>query len=97
MGASEIAQSPKFQHLMRAKRRFLIPLVMFFLTFYFTLPVLTSYTHVLDRFAFGEMTWAWLFALAQFPMTWAVCAIYIRRARKFDEVVAALRKAAEEQ
>lgn len=44
---SQIAGSPHFQTLLRVKKRFIIPFTIFFLCFYFALPILTSYTTIL--------------------------------------------------
>ena len=50
----------------------------FFLVF-IVLPILTSYSKVLNTSAFGDVTWAWVFAFAQFIMTWALCMIYSKK------------------
>lgn len=84
---SEIAQSPKFRSLMSRKKAFLLPMSLFFLAFYFTLPILTSYTTVLNRSAFGPVTWAWMFAFAQFIMTWALCMLYSRKSNEYDRMI----------
>lgn len=82
-----IAESADFKELLRSKYRFLVPMSIFFMVFYFTLPVLTSYFNVLNKSAIGDISWAWLFAAAQFIMTWTLCIIYSRRAAKFDLLV----------
>ncbi len=87
---SKIARSPRFRSLLADKIRFIVPVTLFFLAFYFTLPLMTSYSKVLNRPAFGAITWAWLFAFAQFVMTWSLCAVYTRRAAQFDSQVAQL-------
>jgi uncharacterized membrane protein (DUF485 family) len=81
---SEVARSELFRRLMTKKKRFIIPLTLFFLAFYFTLPVLTSYFDVLNREAVGSITWAWVLAFAQFIMTWALCYVYSRKSVEFD-------------
>ena len=43
---SEVARSELFRRLMAKKKRFIIPLTLFFLAFYITLPVMTSYFDV---------------------------------------------------
>jgi uncharacterized membrane protein (DUF485 family) len=40
------------------------------------------------------MTWAWVFAFAQFVMTWTLCILYTKRASKFDELVDTIKKEA---
>ncbi|RAK23079.1 uncharacterized membrane protein (DUF485 family) [Anoxybacillus vitaminiphilus] len=84
---TKIVQSASFQHLMKAKRNFIFPFTLFFLAFYFTLPILTSYSKVLNNPAIGSISWAWIFAFAQFIMTWTLCSLYSKRAAKFDELV----------
>ncbi|MQR84568.1 DUF485 domain-containing protein [Bacillus megaterium] len=91
---TEIVQSASFQKLLKQKRNFILPLSLFFLAFYFTLPVLTAYTTVLNKPAFASMTWAWVFAFAQFVMTWTLCILYTKRASKFDELVDTIKKEA---
>ncbi|MEW9671783.1 DUF485 domain-containing protein [Ammoniphilus sp. 3BR4] len=84
---TEIVQSTKFKKLMKSKNGFIVPLSIFFFVFYFSLPLMTSYTKVLNQSAFGPVTWAWVFAFAQFIMTWTLCILYSKKAEKFDEDV----------
>ncbi|MEX3715337.1 DUF485 domain-containing protein [Cytobacillus horneckiae] len=81
----KIASSNEFKGLMSAKKKFLIPTVIFFMVFYFTLPILTSFTTILNKPAIGAITWTWLYAFAQFIMTWTLCMIYVRKAARFDQ------------
>lgn len=81
---SDIARSELFRKLMAKKKRFIIPMTLFFLAFYFTLPVLTSYSDVLNNRAVGSISWAWIFAFTQFIMTWALCSLYSRKSKTFD-------------
>lgn len=60
-------------------------MTVFFLLFYFALPILTSYTDVLNHPAIGPITWAWVFAFAQFVMTWVLCILYSRKAASLTE------------
>jgi uncharacterized membrane protein (DUF485 family) len=83
----EIADSPAFKELMRMKKKFIVPMTLFFLAFYFALPVLTAYSDFLNTPAVGSITWAWVFAFAQFIMTWTLCLIYSKKAGKFDKIV----------
>lgn len=80
----DIEQSSGFKALMQEKKRFIIPLTVFFLLFYFSLPVLASYTTILNNPAIGSITWAWILAIAQFIMTWTLCILYVRKAAQFD-------------
>nr|WP_263325186.1 DUF485 domain-containing protein [Neobacillus sp. Marseille-Q6967] len=83
---SAIVQSSSFQTLLSEKKKFIIPLTIFFFCFYFALPVLTSYTTILNQKFIGDITWAWVFAFLQFVMTWALCMLYTKKAAKFDQL-----------
>lgn len=83
---SAIARSNKFQRLMQQKRSFIVPMCIFFFVFYYTLPILTSYSKVLNTPAIGSITWAWVYAFGQFIMTWALCMIYSKKATSFDQL-----------
>ncbi|EEL51311.1 MULTISPECIES: DUF485 domain-containing protein [Bacillus cereus group] len=82
---TEVVQSAEFQSLLEQKRKFIVPMSIFFLSFFITLPLLTSYSKVLNTPVFGDVTWAWVFAFAQFVMTWALCMIYSKKAESFDK------------
>ncbi|MFD2762392.1 DUF485 domain-containing protein [Lentibacillus juripiscarius] len=81
----KVEQSESFQKLMHDRKKFIVPLTIFFLIFYFLLPTLTSYTNFLNTPAFGDISWVWLFAFAQFIMTWVLCTVYVKKAASFDE------------
>jgi uncharacterized membrane protein (DUF485 family) len=84
---AEVEQSEKFKELISSKKRFMIPMTIFFLLFYFTLPILTSYTNVLNNSAIGPISWAWVYAFAQFVMTWVLCVIYSKKSKQFDRKI----------
>jgi uncharacterized membrane protein (DUF485 family) len=83
---TSIVQSSSFQTLLSEKKKFIIPVTIFFFCFYFALPVLTSYTSVLNHKFIGSITWAWVFAFLQFVMTWVLCMLYSKKATRFDEL-----------
>lgn len=85
-----IIETEKFKVLMNKKKKFLIPLIIFFLLFYFALPILASYTKLLHQPAIGDITWVWVFSLAQFIMTWTLATIYMRKSEKFDRLVSSV-------
>jgi len=89
-----IIQSESFQELLRRKKAFILPSSIFFFVFYFSLPILTSYFTVLNTKAVGAISWAWVFAFAQFIMTWGLCILYTRRAKKFDVLVEKIKQEA---
>lgn len=80
-----VEQSEEFQALMLKRKKFIIPYTIFFLVFYFLLPIFTSYTTFLNQPVIGDISWVWLFATAQFAMTFLFCIIYVKKAGKFDE------------
>ena len=91
-----IERTPAFRQLISAKRAFLIPATLFFLAYYFALPVLVGYfPRLMERAVVGRINLAYLFALSQFFVAWALMWLYVRRARRFDrmaeKVVAASR------
>ncbi|MDQ1001105.1 uncharacterized membrane protein (DUF485 family) [Neobacillus niacini] len=81
-----IVQSSSFQKLLSEKKKFIIPITIFFFCFYFALPILTSYSTVLNNKFIGSISWAWVFAFLQFVMTWGLCMLYSKKAAKFDEL-----------
>ncbi|WP_284139653.1 MULTISPECIES: DUF485 domain-containing protein [unclassified Virgibacillus] len=81
----KVAKSPQFKKLMQDRKRFILPLTIFFFVFYFMLPILTSYTTFLNTPVFGDISWVWIFAFSQFVMTWVLCTIYVKKASSFDE------------
>ena len=83
---TQIVQSSEFKQLLQAKKRFIIPMTIFFFTFYFILPIMTSYSKILNTPAIGEITWAWVFGFAQFVMTWTLCILYSQKAQSFDKL-----------
>ena len=83
---SSIVQSSAFQALLSEKKKFIIPITIFFFCFYFALPILTSYSTVLNHKFIGSISWAWVFAFLQFVMTWGLCMLYSKKATKFDEL-----------
>ena len=80
-----IAASARFKELLRAKRRFIIPAMLFFIVYYFALPVLVGYARpLMEKNIIGPVNLAYLFALSQFFMAWIIAALYVRAANRFD-------------
>jgi uncharacterized membrane protein (DUF485 family) len=88
-----LEDDPEFQALLRARRRFTVPATIFFIVFYFALPILVGYLpDVMSTKVIGNFNLAYLFALSQFFMAWILMALYVRRARAFDRMAEDLRK-----
>ncbi len=86
-----IERLPEFRDLVRAKRAFLVPATIVFVAYYFALPVLVGYWPALmSTRVVGHVNVAYLFALSQFAMAWILMAAYVRRAKRYDRMAAAL-------
>jgi uncharacterized membrane protein (DUF485 family) len=82
-----VAASEGFKRLVAAKRAFILPATVFFILYYFALPVLVGYAPDLMRTkVFGVVNLAYLFALSQFFMAWILAALYLRASRRFDRM-----------
>ena len=86
-----IERMPEFRELVRAKRAFLLPATVFFIAYYFALPVLVGYwPDLMSTPVVGHLNVAYLFALSQFAMAWLLMAAYVRRAKRYDRMAEAL-------
>ena len=82
-----IERLPEFRDLVRAKRAFILPACLFFVVYYFALPVLVGYwPEAMSRPVAGRINIAYLFALSQFLMAWLVAWAYVRAAARFDRM-----------
>jgi len=81
----QVAAMDEFKALLRAKVAFIVPAMIFFVVYYFALPVLVGWFPELMDKRVGPVNLAYLFALSQFFMAWALAFLYLRRAAKFDE------------
>lgn len=80
----KIINTPEFKSLVKRKRIFSTPYIIFFFIAYFTLPILTGYTTILENRAIGWMTWTWVYSLSMFVMVWVFTSIYMKKAKSFD-------------
>ncbi len=91
-----VERTQAFKELVRRKRAFIIPATIFFLVFYFGLPFLAGFTTVLNVKVVGSLTLAYVYAFAQFAMTWILMHLYVSRANRWDELVDRARQEAAE-
>ncbi|MEY2520890.1 MAG: hypothetical protein QOF24_2649 [Verrucomicrobiota bacterium] len=85
----KLAASERFRNLLKAKRRFIVPATIFFILYYFALPVLIGYARpFMEKTVFGPVNLAYLFALSQFFVAWIIAALYVRAAARFDKMAA---------
>lgn len=89
-----IERTSAFRELARSKKAFIVPATVFFLAFYFGLPFLTAFTTVLDVKVIGAINLAYVYAFAQFAMTWILMHLYVSRANRWDDLVDKARREA---
>ncbi len=92
-----VERTSAFKELIKSKRAFIIPATIFFMLFYFGLPFLAAFTTVLNVKVIGPLTLAYIYAFAQFAMTWIIMHLYVNRANKWDDLVARARVEAAEE
>ena len=81
-----VEEMDEFRLLILAKKEFVIPATVFFVVYYFALPVLVGYApEFMSRKVLGPVNLAYLFALSQFFMAWVVAFAYVGAARRFDK------------
>ncbi|HEX2914082.1 MAG TPA: DUF485 domain-containing protein [Chloroflexia bacterium] len=92
----QIESGPEFRELERSKTRFIVPATIFFLVYYFALPVLVGFFGTnsdgtqgfMDTRVAPGISIAYLFALSQFIMAWILAFIYLLAfAPKIDKMV----------
>ena len=83
-----IEHTAEFRQLVSARFRFVAPATVFFLIYYFLLPILNgTATDFMRTRVIGSINIAYLFALSQFVMAWVLAWVYIRRANTvFDRL-----------
>ena len=84
---NRIAASDRFKQLVKTKLKFIIPATIFFIVYYFALPVLVGYApELMNRKVIGSVNVAYLFALSQFFMAWVIALLYVRAASRHDQM-----------
>jgi uncharacterized membrane protein (DUF485 family) len=82
-----IAASKEFRDLMATKKIFIVPAFVFFVVYYFALPVLVGYApNFMSTKVIGVVNIAYLFALSQFFMAWIIAGLYVKAAGDFDRL-----------
>ena len=80
-----VAEMDEFRLLLLARKQFVIPATVFFVVYYFALPILVGYApEFMSKKVWGQVNIAYLFALSQFFVAWAIAWNYVIAARKFD-------------
>ena len=82
-----VAGTQEFKDLMATKKVFIVPAFIFFLVYYFALPVLVGYApQFMSIKVIGVVNLAYLFALSQFFMAWILAYLYVKAADDFDKL-----------
>jgi uncharacterized membrane protein (DUF485 family) len=83
-----MSRSPAYRELIGKKIRFILPACLFFIAYYFALPVLVGFfPEVMAQTVWGKVNLAYLFALSQFFMVWILAGFYVVAANRFDRKV----------
>jgi uncharacterized membrane protein (DUF485 family) len=83
----KIAESRQFKDLMATKKIFIVPAFVFFIVYYFALPVLVGYApKFMAMPVIGVVNIAYLFALSQFFVAWLIAGLYVKAANDFDRL-----------
>lgn len=80
-----VASMDEFKLLLLAKKEFIVPATVFFVVYYFLLPISVGYFPEFMDKRVGPVNIAYLFALSQFFVAWAIAFLYVKAARKFDQ------------
>lgn len=81
-----VQEMDEFRLLILAKKEFVVPATVFFVVYYFALPVLVGYAPAfMSRKVLGPLNLAYLFALSQFFMAWGIAFAYVSAAKRFDK------------
>jgi uncharacterized membrane protein (DUF485 family) len=88
-----LEETPEFRELVRRRMRFVLPATIFFLVYYFLLPLGNGLApDFMKTKVFGQVNIAYLFALSEFAMAWVLAWLYIRKANTvFDGLAAKVR------
>ena len=91
-----LEETSEFKDLVRARWRFVAPATVFFLVYYFALPLSNGLApNFMRTEIIGHINLAYFFALSQFVMAWVLAYFYIRQAgRVFDPLAEKVRQRA---
>jgi uncharacterized membrane protein (DUF485 family) len=71
---------------MATKKIFIVPAFVFFVLYYFALPVLVGYAPQFMSTKLLGVNLAYLFALSQFFVAWLIAGLYVKAANNFDRL-----------
>jgi len=81
-----IAQDTDFKALVRRKLRLIVPATVFFIVYYFLLPIGVGwFPGLMEKKVWGDVNLAYAYALSQFFMAWILAGIYVAAAAGWDK------------
>ena len=87
-----LEQTEEFRELVRRRFRFVLPASIFFLVYYFLLPLGNGLApDFMKTKVFGQVNIAYLFALSEFVMAWVLAYLYPKANTVFDVLAAKVR------
>ncbi|MFD2208238.1 DUF485 domain-containing protein [Virgibacillus halophilus] len=80
--------------LVRRKKKMLFSILLVFFVFYFGLPFSLAFFHeeMNSPSSLMHITWGWLYAAVQIPLTWLLAGIYYYKMKQFDRRMKELRQ-----
>jgi uncharacterized membrane protein (DUF485 family) len=85
----EAQNSPEFTELRRRFRRFVVPMTVAFLAWYFLYVLLSTYApSVMETEVFGNVNLGILLGLGQFVSTFVITTLYVRHAARSTDPIA---------
>ncbi|MGA0094699.1 MAG: DUF485 domain-containing protein [Chthoniobacterales bacterium] len=82
---ARIAADPDFKSLVARKLRLIVPATVFFIVYYFLLPIGVGwFPGLMETKVWGEVNLAYAYALSQFFMAWILAGIYVAAAAGWD-------------
>lgn len=79
-------QTQEFKELLKRKKSFILPTTIFFLIFYFTLPLLAGYSKILHTEVINSIAGVWVFAILQFILVWTCGWVYLKKSENYDKL-----------
>ncbi len=81
------SRNAAFAQLVAERNRFTVTMTLLFLMLYFLLPLLAGYNKpLMATKVFGNVTFGYVLAFAEFAMGWVLAAVYVVKARTFDRL-----------
>ncbi|NEU30655.1 DUF485 domain-containing protein [bacterium LRH843] len=75
--------SKEYSELVKTKRKFVIPALVFFTIYYTSLLIIQGYfPEIASKAVIGSFNIGYLYALSQIPVAWILCFLFIKYSQK---------------